>query len=283
MLKYTGSTLDITHFRQVEEALRQSEEHLNSALDAAHAAAWQLNLLDNSLRRTITHDRIFGYDTLVPVWTVDTFFEHVLPGDRRAVSNSFQESMASGSHWELGCRIRRVDGEIRSIRLVGTTQRDRSGKPVSMSGLVTDITVRQQTEDALRRSEERYRTLTEGFHVGVLIYGPEGEIQLSNPRALELLGLSEDQLLGKTSFDPSWNVIHEDGTPFASPTLPVPQALATGTPVRHVVMGVQRPTARERVWLLVDARPLSVKAEPVPGEANPAADVAFPDRVERML
>ncbi len=44
--------------------------------------------------------------------------------------------------------------------------------------------------------------------------------------------------------------------------------------------------SRERVVVVggnARARPLSVKAEPVPGEANPAADVAFPDRVERML
>jgi PAS domain S-box-containing protein len=274
LLKYTGSTLDITRFRQVEEALRQSEEHLNSALEAAHAAAWHLNLLDNSLRRSVTHDRIFGYDTLVPVWTVETFFEHVLPEDRPAVSMSFQEAIANESNWEAGCRIRRADGEIRAIKLQGTTQRDRSGKPVSMSGLVTDITGRKQTEDALLRSEERYRTLTEGFQFGVLIYGPHGEIQLSNPKALELLGLSEDQLLGKTSFDPSWNVIHEDGTPFVSPTLPVPQALATGTPVRHVVMGVQRPTARERVWLLVDA---------IPTRNPDGAVCSFTDITERKL
>jgi PAS domain-containing protein len=50
--------------------------------------------------------------------------------------------------------------------------------------------------------------------VGVLLQGPRAEILLSNPAALELLGLTEDQLLGKTSFDPEWKVIHEDGSPF---------------------------------------------------------------------
>jgi PAS domain-containing protein len=47
----------------------------------------------------------------------------------------------------------------------------------------------------------------------VLLQGPRAEILLSNPAALELLGLTEDQLLGKTSFDPEWKVIH-DGSPF---------------------------------------------------------------------
>jgi signal transduction histidine kinase len=73
--------------------------------------------------------------------------------------------------------------------------------------------------------------------------------------ALDLLGLTEDQLLGKTSFDPQWNVIHEDGTPFPGPTHPAPQAIASGQPVHGVVMGVFRPITQSRVWLLVNAHP----------------------------
>jgi len=91
--------------------------------------------------------------------------------------------------------------------------------------------------------------------VGVLLQGPNAEILLSNPKALELLGLTQDQLLGKTSFDPKWNVIHEDGSPFPGPTHPVPQAIATRQSVREVVMGVYRPVQGDRVWLLVYAEP----------------------------
>jgi hypothetical protein len=61
------------------------------------------------------------------------------------------------------------------------------------------------------------------MRVGVLLQGPRAEI-FSNPAALEL-GLTEDQLLGKTSFDPEWKVIHEDGSPFPGDTHPVPVAI----------------------------------------------------------
>jgi PAS domain-containing protein len=67
--------------------------------------------------------------------------------------------------------------------------------------------------------------------------GPRAEILLSNPAALELLGLTEDQLLGKTSFDPEWKVIHEDGSPFPGDTHPVPVAIATRKAVHGVIMG----------------------------------------------
>jgi len=110
-------------------------------------------------------------------------------------------------------------------------------------------------EQRLRDSEARYRHLVRHLAVGVLVQGPKAEILLSNQMALDLLGRTEDELLGKTSLDPDWNVVHEDGSDFPGATHPVPQAIATGRPVHHVVMGVVRPRTGDLVWLMVDAQP----------------------------
>lgn len=125
----------------------------------------------------------------------------------------------------------------------------------SFATIFEDITDRRQAEAILKESEEKYRNLVSEMQVGVLIQGPQAEIIMSNPKALEFLGISEDQLLGKTSFDPDWNVIHEDGSPFPGPAHPVPQAIATRSSVRDVIMGVYRPDTGDRIWLLVCAEP----------------------------
>lgn len=114
---------------------------------------------------------------------------------------------------------------------------------------------KERAEHELSLSEERYHVLTEELSMGVLIQGPNAEIILSNPKALELLGLSEDQLHGRTSFDPTWNVIHEDGSDFPGPTHPVPRSIASRQSVQNVIMGVFRPVTQDRVWLLVNADP----------------------------
>jgi PAS domain S-box-containing protein len=116
-----------------------------------------------------------------------------------------------------------------------------------------DVTERKQAEVLVRESEEKFKNLVWGMHIGVLLQGAGTEILLSNPKALELLGLTEDQLLGKTSLDPDWNVIHEDGSPFPGSTHPVSQAIASRKSVHDVVMGVYRPNFKDRVWLLVNA------------------------------
>lgn len=118
-----------------------------------------------------------------------------------------------------------------------------------------EITERKRMEEALRTSEQQFRNTVWDMQVGVLLQGPRAEILLSNPRALDLLGLSEDQLLGRTSFDPSWNVIHEDGSPFPGQAHPVPMAIAERRPILGTIMGVARPAIGDRVWLAVDAVP----------------------------
>jgi len=120
---------------------------------------------------------------------------------------------------------------------------------------MTDITQIKLTEQELISSKDRLSFLVNKMGAGVLLQGPKGEILMSNPEALELLGLSEDQLLGISSFSPEWNVIHEDGSPFPGHTHPVPQAIETKKAVIDVVMGVYRTETRDRVWLLVRAIP----------------------------
>lgn len=97
--------------------------------------------------------------------------------------------------------------------------------------------------------------LIQNLQIGFLVQGPASEILLCNEMALALLGLEKDQLLGKTSFDPSWKVIHEDGSPFPGETHPVPMAIVTQMPVRNVVMGVFHAKKQDFQWILVNAEP----------------------------
>jgi PAS domain S-box-containing protein len=102
---------------------------------------------------------------------------------------------------------------------------------------------------------DRFAQLVHALRVGVVVQGPSTEVLLCNPASLELLGLDEDQYRGKTSYDPDWNIIREDGTPFEAAQRPMAQALATARPIRNVVMGVYRPKRGDRVWLLVNVDP----------------------------
>lgn len=105
-------------------------------------------------------------------------------------------------------------------------------------------------------SEERINRLINGLRVGILLQGPQSEILFGNRAALDMLGLSEEELYGRSSFHPEWNVIYEDGTPFPEHKHPVPMAIRNKKTVSNVIMGVCRPQSRDRIWLQVNAEPL---------------------------
>ncbi|HWR34030.1 MAG TPA: ATP-binding protein [Chitinophagaceae bacterium] len=105
-------------------------------------------------------------------------------------------------------------------------------------------------------SEERINRLMDGLRVGVLLQSPDSEILFSNNAALEMLGLTEEELYGRSSNHPEWNVIHEDGTAFPGEDHPVPVSIRTKKTVSNVVMGVYRPLSKDRIWLQVNAEPL---------------------------
>ena len=110
---------------------------------------------------------------------------------------------------------------------------------------------------------------------GIVVQLASGEIVSCNPAAERILGLTRDQMAGTTSLDPRWGAIHEDGSPFPGGTHPAMVTLATGEPLRGVVMGIRTPDGRLR-WI-------SINSEPVPGSDGKLAGVVttFADLTER--
>ena len=192
------ATIEMALFKhQSEEALRKSEARLKFALETTQIGAWELGLLDHQMERTLTHDRIFGYETLLPSWSYERFLEHVLPEDRPEVERKFRQAVADQSDWSIECRIRRADGKVRWIWDRGGHERDSEGKVNRMSGLVQDITERKRMED---RAQQFQKMETIGYLTGGMAH------QFNNILAavmmnLELVqtlspGVEERELLG---------------------------------------------------------------------------------------
>lgn len=109
------------------------------------------------------------------------------------------------------------------------------------------------TPAALREAhDERLRAFIHDLRLGVLVHGPDGVVLDVNRAAVDLLGRPAESLIGTR---PEWDAIQEDGSAIPALLHPVSRALATGLAVRDVVMGLSRPQAWERVWVLADALP----------------------------
>ncbi len=141
---------DITERKQTEMALRDSNRLLEFSMQLSHMGSWDFNLVDHTATRTLEHDRIFGYESLLPHWNYDKFLEHVLPEDRLEVDCLFNGAIAAQKDLNFQCRIRRIDGTVRWILVAGEHQRDDKNAIWRMSGIVQDITERNRQDQVLQ-------------------------------------------------------------------------------------------------------------------------------------
>lgn len=112
--------------------------------------------------------------------------------------------------------------------------------------------------------EPKLRLVFDTMADGVVIQNSKGEIVDFNPAALSILGLSADQLRGRTSLDPKWKSLREDGTAFPGADHPAVVARLTGKKVLGTIMGLQLPTG-ENSWIRINATPYEVNGCPENG------------------
>lgn len=102
-------------------------------------------------------------------------------------------------------------------------------------------------------SEERFSAIFDGMTEGVVFQNADGCIELCNQSAASMLGLSFDEMRGRTSIDPRWRAIHEDGSPFPGETHPAMVTLHSGEPQTGVIMGVHKPDG-SLTWISINSR-----------------------------
>lgn len=141
-----------------------------------------------------------------------------------------------------------------------------------------DITEQKKAEEKLRESEEKHRRLFETMSPGVIYQNADGKIVSANPSALKMLGLTMDQLFGKTSMDPSWKMILPDGTKVEGQDHPAMIALRTGKKIGPVTRGVYHAEKDHHIWLSITAIPLFE-----PGSDKPFQAYATFDDITKRL
>lgn len=112
-----------------------------------------------------------------------------------------------------------------------------------------------------RARVERYETFLRGLQEGVIIQDDQSNIVRANTSAAKVLGLTMDQLLGRDSFDPRWELIDPKGDPLPPEMQPSMQALRTGKIIQDFILGVNMPDGKRR-WITVTSQPFFKAGDP---------------------
>ena len=194
--RVTGATilgLDITQQKRAEEALRESEERYRILVETARDVIFSL-----SVEGVITSlNRAFEVLTGWPCsqWIGRHFREIVYPDDLSIAEESFQRVLKGESSPPVDIRVRLKSGGYAVCEFTGNPV-VKDGRIVGTLGVARDVTQRREMEEALRESEERYRTLVESSLTGIFIH-QDGKYVFVNERFAQMHGYEPEELIGR--------------------------------------------------------------------------------------
>ena len=148
----------------------------------------------------------------------------------------------------------RMKSGISRIGLLSGALLDLDGRRCALM-VVRDITDRKTAEELLRSSEERFRSLVEHLHVGIVWFDPQARIQFANQAAVDMFGLRLNEISGRTAQELGLQPLREDGSPIPDSARPLPTAIATGQTLYNQVFGWRRSYTDGLLWTLMDVIP----------------------------
>jgi two-component system, cell cycle sensor histidine kinase and response regulator CckA len=193
---------DVSGRKEAEEALRKSEEKYRSIFENAVEGFYQTTPEGRFVGVNPALARMMGFDSTDEMVSsyIDIGREHYEnPGDRMDLLSLLEER---GYVHSFETRLKRKDGEFIWVSISGRAVRNGDGKTRHYEGTVVDITERYKAEEALRRSEEMYRTLIAASPDAITVCDLSGRISLASRKALELFGISsEEEAVGRSVVD----------------------------------------------------------------------------------
>ena len=195
-LQYVGAVTDITERKKTEQALRQSERHLEEAQRLAHMGSWVWRVAGReAVYLSEEWYRIYGFDPDQGPPTWSERLQRIHPEDRTKWQGAIDRAIREKSNYKVEFRILLPDGTVRYIHTVGHPVLSASGDLMEFVGSSADITERKQAEDKIRQSEMELRQILDFApqHVAVLGHDRDRTRLYANQAVLDYFGLTLDE------------------------------------------------------------------------------------------
>ena len=179
--------------KRTEESLRRSEERFLEIADNIREVFWLFDWINQKIEYVSpAYEQIWGRSVEDLYANYAEWTASIYPDDLAYVEESFEKIVQSGGGETRLYRIVRSDGKMRWVSDRAFAITDKNGDVVRIAGITEDITNQQQALDALRESEEKFRTLTDQSP-NMIFINHKGRIVYVNRRCEEIMGYSKDE------------------------------------------------------------------------------------------
>lgn len=239
---------DISSLRNAQEALASREADLAALYEAAPIGIAVLE--DKRINRASQH-----------LCKISEYSNDELEG--KPIQSLFELSAA-----EIGKNLKTNDvtiaietnlitktGNLLPVLLKLTPLLNTSGKQRHLLTVV-DISSLKKAEKEANDNQKRYSLLFNSMMEGVVFQDTNGRITAANPAAERILGLTLDQMMGRTSMDERWQATDQNGNSLSGDQHPSMVSLRSGKPVQNFIMRVFNPQLNQHRFIKVNAVPL---------------------------
>jgi len=143
--------VDITDRKEKEEKLRQNEKNLQLAGQIAKIGHWSWDLISNEQTWSVETCRIFGIEAKMTTCKTPAFSDYIHPEDQKMVARAIQDAVEGIGSYDVEFRVLRLDGTVRWVHGKGEINFDKNRQPISMFGIIQDITERKKMQEELSR------------------------------------------------------------------------------------------------------------------------------------
>jgi formate hydrogenlyase transcriptional activator len=193
-LEFLGAVTEITQRKNVEEALRRSEQQLRDVIETIPAMAWTTD--PNGSRDFANHRWQEFTGMSVSEMAGDGWKKMIHPEDLARHTEKCHHSLTTGAPFENEVRVRRAsDGQYRWFLHRGVAMRDEAGNILKWFGTGADIEDLKRAEVKLRQDEQELRRITDAIPLSIVVLNPDGGAIYANRVALDYTGLTLDDVI----------------------------------------------------------------------------------------
>ncbi len=145
---------DVQERKRTEQALRESEQRLRVAIEAAQMGVWNLDLRTRTMTVSDRMARLLGFESVECVLGFEQWISHVHADDRERVISELEEVASSGTQYESEYRVAFEQTEPVWISSRGQVLTKELGLPQTLSGVAQDVSDRRQSEEVFRHKQK---------------------------------------------------------------------------------------------------------------------------------
>jgi PAS domain S-box-containing protein len=188
--------------RKVETELAVTYDRLRLSVEAGKSSGWDWDIKSGRVRGFGDLQTIFGIPSYTHSEHIEDFRRHVHPEDRELVWKAFDDARQNQKPYVAEFRVVRTDQTIRWIGARGRFYYAKNGDAERMLGMAVDITERKLTEEALKKSEEKFATAFRESPLALTLTSMKDQRYLDvNETFEQLTGWQKDEVIGRTPFD----------------------------------------------------------------------------------